>query len=90
MVSSGRASVLTACPSRSGVGSRGRARLSSSFSTCLAITSTSRLTGSPGPLAPSVVSARVVGIRLISNQSSPTALTVSETPSTVIEPFSTT
>jgi hypothetical protein len=32
----------------------------------------------------------VVGMRLTSNQSGPTALTVSETPSTVIEPFSTT
>ena len=41
----------------------------SSFSTYFARTSTSRLTGSPGPLAPSVVSSSVVGIRLTSNQS---------------------
>ncbi len=33
-------------------------------STYLAMTSTSRLTGSPGCLMPSVVSARVVGMRL--------------------------
>ena len=38
-------------------------RLATSFSTYLAITSTSRLTGSPTPLCPSVVSLRVVGIR---------------------------
>ena len=37
-------------------------------STYLAITSTSRLTGSPGARAPSVVSRRVVGMRLTSNQ----------------------
>ena len=48
----------------------GRTPDSSSFSTCLASTSTSRFTGSPGPLLPSVVSPRVVGIRLTSNQSS--------------------
>ena len=67
----------------------------SSRSTYLAITSTSRLTGSPGARAPSVVSRRVVGMRLTSNQGSGTsaaltALTVSETPSTAMEPFSTT
>ena len=39
-------------------------------STYLAITSTSRLTGSPGARAPSVVSRRVVGMRLTSNQGS--------------------
>src|SRR5262249_49768249 len=61
-----------------------------SFSTYLAITSTSRLTGSPTALRPSVVSLRVVGIRPTEKLSAPTAATVSETPSTAIEPFSTT
>ena len=39
-------------------------RAPSSRSTYLAMTSTSRLTGSPGCLRPSVVRARVVGMRL--------------------------
>src|SRR5205085_8710341 len=70
-------------------------RLSSRRSTYFAITSTSRLTGSPGARRPIVVSRRVVGMRLTSNQgaassTSLTALTVSETPSTAIDPFSTT
>ena len=49
----------------------------------------------PRARAPSVVARSVLGIRLTSNQGSGssaalTALTVSETPSTAIEPFSTT
>ena len=49
----------------------GRSRVSAaSRSTYLAITSTSRLTGPPGARAPSVVSRRVVGMRLTSNQGS--------------------
>ena len=59
-----------------------------SRSTYLASTSTSRFTGSPGCFAPSVVARSVSGIRPTSNQSAPTALTVSDTPSTAIEPFS--
>src|SRR5262249_18729263 len=61
-----------------------------SFSTYFATTSTSRLTGSPTPLAPSVVSFSVVGMSPTPNDSSVTCVTVSDTPSTVIEPFSTT
>ena len=45
--------------------------LSSSFSTCLARTSTSRLTRSPGCRLPRVVRARVSGIRLTVKRSSP-------------------
>src|SRR5690606_38940102 len=63
-------------------------------STYLAITSTSRLTRVPGSAVPRVVSERVVGMSEISNHSCPRSPprpdTVSETPSTVIEPFSTT
>ena len=40
--------------------------------------------------APRVVAASVSGMSETSNQSSPTALTVSETPSTAIEPLPTT
>src|SRR5207244_4297601 len=58
--------------------------------TYLARTSTSRLTGSPGALAPSVVARSVSGISPTSNQSEPTPVTVSDTPSTAIEPFSAT
>ena len=61
-----------------------------SFSTYLATTSTSRLTALPGAAAPSVVRSSVSGISETENQSSPTATTVSETPLTAIEPFSTT
>ena len=61
-----------------------------SRSTYLEMTSTSRFTGVPGSACPSVVSSRVVGINDTSNQSSPRPETVSEIPSTVIEPFSTT
>ena len=71
-------------------GVRGHERSPSSFSTYLAMTSTSRLTGRARACGPSVVSSRVVGMRLTVNQSWPTSTTVSETPSTVIEPFSTT
>ena len=66
------------------------AALRSIFSTYLAMTSTSRFTGSPTALAPSTVSLSVVGISPTLNDSSSTAMTVSDTPSTVIEPFSTT
>src|SRR3954468_6911768 len=52
--------------------------------------STSRLTGSPFAAAPSVVRSSVSGISDTENQSPSTAATVSETPSTAIEPFSTT
>ena len=59
------------------------------FSTYFAITSTSRLTTSPGCLLPSVVRARVSGIRLTVNAPAPTSTTVSEMPSTVIDPLAT-
>src|SRR5450631_504488 len=62
----------------------------SSRSTYLAITSTSRLTRSPTPLCPNVVSSSVVGMSETEKVSSVSAETVSETPSMVIEPFSTT
>ena len=64
--------------------------LRSSFSTYFAITSTSRLTSSPGCLAPSVVRLSVSGMRLTSNQSSSMAETVRLMPSTVMEPLWTT
>src|SRR6185437_2245148 len=73
----------------SGVGPGHRAP-PTSFSTYLAITSTSRFTSAPGSLAPSVVRLSVSGMRLTSNQSSPTAETVRLTPSTVMEPLCTT
>ena len=63
-----------------------RSRSASSFSTCLAMTSVSRLTRSPGCRRPSVVRARVSGIRLTVNASSPASTTVRLTPSTVIDP----
>jgi len=57
----------------------------------LAITSTSRLNRVARLLLmPSVVSSRVVGIRLTVNQSAAASTTVRLMPSTVIEPFSTT
>src|SRR5580692_1112903 len=66
----------------------------SSRSTYLAIMSTSMLTTSPGRLRPSVVRARVSGIRLTSNQdpsaSSPSPETVRLMPSTATDPFRTT
>src|SRR5690606_39002626 len=52
-----------------------------------ASTSVSRLTRVPGAAAPSVVTSSVVGMRETPNQSSPTSVTVSETPSTVIAPL---
>ena len=66
------------------------AHRATSFSTYLASTSTSRLTGRPGAAAPSVVRSSVSGISATENQSSPISATVSETPSTAIDPFSTT
>src|SRR5439155_24108339 len=76
---------------RVGLGGRGHGRAPwTSFSTYFAITSTSRLTGSPTVLRPSVVSSRVAGIRLTVNAESVTDTTVREMPSTVMEPFSTT
>src|SRR5262249_35229312 len=62
----------------------------SSRSTYFARTSTSRLTGSPTVVPPSVVSASVVGISPTSNQPGPTAVTVRLPPSTATEPFSAT
>ena len=61
-----------------------------SFSTYLASTSTSRLTVRPGAAAPSVVRSSVSGISDTSNAWSSTPETVSDTPSTAIEPFWTT
>ena len=55
----------------------------------LASTSTSRLTGCPGAAAPRIVRSSVSGMSETLNQSSPKAATVSDTPSTAIEPFST-
>ena len=54
----------------------------------LASTSTSRLTGVPVVASPSSVRSSVSGISETCSQSSPTADTVSDTPSTAIEPFS--
>ena len=54
------------------------------------MTSTSRFTGAPTSARPRVVRSSVVGISETSNQSGPRPDTVRETPSTVIEPFSTT
>ena len=65
-------------------------RDTTSFSTYFATTSTSRLTGAPGPAAPSVVRSSVSGMSETENQSGPTSTTVSETPFTAIEPFCTT
>ena len=58
-------------------------------STYFAITSTSRLTGSPTAVRPSVVRARVVGISATVNSRPSASTTVRLIPSTVIEPFST-
>ena len=63
---------------------------STSFSTYFANTSTSRLTGCPGAAAPRFVRSRVSGISDTENATSVTEATVSEMPSTAIEPFSTT
>src|SRR5207344_2463738 len=51
-------------------GARWASRASSWRATYLPITSTSRLTGSPGSRKPSVVRCRVSGIRLTVNESS--------------------
>ncbi len=66
-----------------------------SFSTYFASTSTSRLTRSPTPRRPRVVTCNVVGIRLTVNVAGVVAsagvisTTVRLTPSTVMDPFST-
>src|SRR5215212_2967382 len=60
-----------------------------SRSTYLASTSTSRFNSSPGSSEPSVVAASVCRTSATANESSVRAVIVSETPSTVIEPFST-
>src|SRR6478735_2959839 len=83
---------------RARLGLRGRAhsahrspahRRFSSLSTYFARTSTSRFTGVPGRSAPSVVASSVWGTSAIENVSPSSPATVSDTPSTVIEPFST-
>ena len=61
-----------------------------SFSTYLANTSTSRFTGVPGAAAPRFVRSRVSGMRETVKSESLIAATVSETPSTAIEPLATT
>ena len=61
-----------------------------SRSTYFATTSTSRLTVSPTARDPSVVCASVVGISATENVAPSVPATVSDTPSTVIDPFSTT
>src|SRR5262249_8807749 len=65
--------------------------VASSRSTYFAKTSTSRLTGSPGALVPSVVTASVCGMTATSKlpAASSRDATVRLMPSTVIEPFST-
>jgi hypothetical protein len=60
-----------------------------SCSTYLAMTSTSRLTRSPGRLAPSVVTSAVWGMIATVKPSSSGSTTVRLTPSTVTDPFST-
>ena len=60
-----------------------------SRSTYFASTSTSRFTGRPGARSRSVVASSVCGTSATANASSSSSATVSETPSTVIEPFST-
>src|SRR4029079_2492442 len=57
-------------------------------STTLPSTSASRLTSSAGSSRPRVVTASVCGINATSKPSSSKAATVSETPSTAIDPFS--
>src|SRR5690606_40365185 len=56
-------------------------------STYLTVTSTSRLTRSPGPLRPSVVTSAVWGMTAAVKPSSSTSTTVRLTPSTAIEPL---
>ncbi len=61
-----------------------------SFSTCLASTSTSTLIRLPTRAAPNVVRLRVSGIRATLSEWSSTAATVRLTPSSATDPFSTT
>src|SRR4029077_5668964 len=63
--------------------------LAVSRSTYFASTSTSRVTSSPGSSDPRVVVSSVCRTSATSNASSLRPLMVSETPSTVIDPFST-
>ena len=65
-------------------------RPATSFSTYFAMRSTSMFTVSPGLRTPRVVCDKVVGISATTNVSSVTSATVSDTPSTAMEPFSTT
>src|SRR5690349_23035422 len=81
---------------REGAGALGRVhhadrnpQADASRSAYFASRSTSTLTSSPGPSAPSVVFSSVNGTSAISTPSSRRAATVSETPSRAIEPFST-
>src|SRR4051794_19587015 len=60
------------------------------FTAYFASMSTSRLTGSPSAAAPRVVRSSVSGISETVKPLASTSTTVSETPSTAIEPFSTT
>jgi hypothetical protein len=60
-----------------------------SFSRYLASTSTSKFTVRPGAADPNVVRSKVSGISETSNATASTALTVRDTPSTAIDPFST-
>src|SRR5262249_37921263 len=62
---------------------------STAWATYFASTSTSRLTGAPTGLTPSVVTAWVCGMSAIVKCSGVVSTTVRLTPSTVIEPFST-
>src|SRR5207244_12558091 len=62
----------------------------SSRSTYFASTSVSRLTLSPAASRPRLVISNVCGISATAKPASSTAATVSETPSTAIDPFSTT
>src|SRR5256885_10550652 len=68
---------------------QGQLHRAASRSTYLARTSTSRFTWSPGFSEPSVVASSVCRTSATSKLSSVSAVIVSETPSTVIEPFST-
>ena len=69
--------------------SMAQTRWASRRSTYFASWSTSMLTRLPGASRPSVVTSRVCGISHTSKPSSASAETVSETPATATEPFST-
>src|SRR5439155_9418576 len=69
---------------------RAGAHRATSFSTYFANTSTSRFTTRPGAASPSVVRSSVSGMSDTVKPSPSTSATVRETPSTAIEPFSTT